>query len=148
MTWCWVVLMVTLLLTGRWGKQKRPVPPSSPSSPRRNRCSSTKDLTLSNPYSGKLQQKVSRGNGTKFKVKMIMDFVFDSEENQNTIFFHLTKKSTKALDISLWLILDCFVRSLTFNVSRLVISIIQMWLKKSLSMNIHQWSKLPIIDRC
>lgn len=51
---------------------------------------------------------------------MIMDFVFDSEENQNTIFFHLTKKSTKALDISLWLILDCFVRSLAFNISRLV----------------------------
>lgn len=41
------------------------------------------------------------GNGIKFKVKMIMDFIFDSEKNQNTIFFHLTKKSTKALDISL-----------------------------------------------
>lgn len=27
---------------------------------------------------------------------MIMDFVFDSEKNQNTIFFHLTKKKYKS----------------------------------------------------
>lgn len=39
------------------------------------------------------------GNGIKFKVKMIMDFIFDSEKNQNIIFFYLIKKSIKVLDI-------------------------------------------------
>lgn len=90
MTWCWIILTVILLLTGRWGRQKSPVPPSSPSSLRRNRCSSTKDLTLSNPYSGKLQQKVSMGN-YELNSKYDFDVIFESLRKPEHHFFTSNK---------------------------------------------------------
>lgn len=129
MTWCWIILTVILLLTGRWGRQKSPVPPSSPSSLRRNRCSSTKDLTLSNLYSGKLQQKVSMGN-YELNSKYDFDVIFDSLRKPEHHFFFYIKQKQDLLQ-KYWKYhfdLDCFVRSLTFNVSRLVRSIIQNWI--------------------